>query len=558
MGNDCCTERVDTDKTSKPLNLLDDGGMTADKDLNGRPLPVKEKYWEDYEPARQRNTLKLLLDNWPERGDAPYKLHYVEIAQRRMDTGDIVKPGCISWDEGDVRATVRMFITGTKVDGAKGGDGKDVYLPVPACSKQVWHQFWTRHATHKKDAVDLITGSSFCHFFVNELYRLCSANSNAILVAPKVYVGGDEKNTKKDWHKAYEPHVEKIKDIVDKWDEGHIDAEVEKMFREVDKNGDGHLQWNQHEVWDFVMDVFKEHNIPAPNPPLSESDMYLLYRKFNVSGKPNLDFKEAENFAKFIHNEILKGDTNLDKASVGGELDVPIAPGVAEVETYKHRPPGSVPAPVLAPAPVVAQVPPHVQQAAIVNKPFRDMTEHHANVANRLENWDSGTVEKVFNSCDDGDGELRWNNHEIMDFVNKLFAAKGMPPPAVGERTYIAWYQEVDHNHSGGMSKDEAKEFAKHVFERILQLHGQDVPQPVSIVKLQQPMVPVAPVRTYVQQPYMQAQPRPVQLVQTYPPQQVVQAPPVYVAGPTFAPPGARAVAPGPRLAPFQPVQRYG
>merc|ERR1711871_1068413 len=100
---------------------------------------------------------------------------------------------------------------------------------------------------------------------------------------------------------------------------------------------------------------------------------------------------------------------------------------------------------------------------------------------------DTASIRRIFSEVDkDGSGELEWNSSEIRTFIALLFKSKGLPVPKVDERTWYSWYREVDHDHKHRMSMKEADEYAKHIFERILQLNGKTLKtQPVALVRYQ-------------------------------------------------------------------------
>eukprot|EP00746_Dinoflagellata_sp_MGD_P069539 gnl/MRDRNA2_/MRDRNA2_28473_c0_seq1.p1 gnl/MRDRNA2_/MRDRNA2_28473_c0~~gnl/MRDRNA2_/MRDRNA2_28473_c0_seq1.p1 ORF type:complete len:472 (-),score=114.39 gnl/MRDRNA2_/MRDRNA2_28473_c0_seq1:124-1539(-) len=443
MGNECCAERPMTSTKSRSVEM-----HNADHTLKFEDITPKSKYWEDY--YGKVKVLRQLLDNWGSQRKF-LTVYFVDIETQRRET-QTVPQGFISWDDGDVRQIIRKFYEYNK-------------LPPPALSPQAWHSIWIKHEREAKNTIDLESTIGFTKLFTEDLHALVTDRLKPVEVAPKTFVPG-EKAAKDDWHKDYTKHIETVKKVVDEWDDDHIKATVSKCFSEID-NGDGNLQWNNSEIRRFIVRVFSEHQVPLPK--LTESQWYLLYRKFDKDGNNKLSRKECEEFVKMIHQEITNKETDWTHMGTGTGQLVQAANGTGDY--------------VVAPTPE-AQAPaaPEVNPAVTMRAQQSDWRAqyepaHVEQAQKKLDEWDSAniknTITDIFRSCDkDGTETLQWNNSEIKQFVEKVFKAKGLPVPQVPESVWYQMYREVDHDGNYSMSKDEAAEFALHVLQRVLQMHN--------------------------------------------------------------------------------------
>jgi len=432
----------------------------VDHTLKFEDITPKAKYWEDY--YGKVKVLRQMLDNW----DSHKKfitVYFVDIETQRRETQTVAQ-GFVCWDDGDVRQIIRKFYEYNK-------------LPAPALSPQAWHSIWIKQEREAKNSVDMESTCAFAKLFTEDLHALVTDRLKPVEVAPKVFVAG-EKAAKDDWHKDFTRHIETVKKVVDEWDEDHVRDTCAKCFDACD-NGDGSLEWNNSEIRRFIVKVFSEHQVPLPK--LSESQWYLLYRKFDKDGNNKLSRKECEEFCKMVHQEIVNKETDWTHMGQGcGELDGPNHTVLAK---------GT---PDTAPAPAAPVVSPAVTMRAQQADWRAQYDPAHAEQAQKkLDEWDSAhiknTITDIFRSCDkDGTDTLAWNNSEIKQFVEKLFKAKGLPVPQVPESVWYQMYREVDHNGDYNMSVDEASEFALHVLQRVLQMHN--VPQtraPVTVIRQQ-------------------------------------------------------------------------
>ena len=107
-----------------------------------------------------------------------------------------------------------------------------------------------------------------------------------------------------DWRQFAEPeHVEIAKKKVDNWHGAELQSTVHDLFKEVDANGDGHLEWNNSEIRAFVKDVFQHLGLPQPQIP--EMVWYRMYREVDTDGDYTLTEREATILVKHILTRIL-------------------------------------------------------------------------------------------------------------------------------------------------------------------------------------------------------------------------------------------------------------
>lgn len=445
MGNDCCAERPDDeDMKTKDIDVLADDGMTPDISYRTRrQLPVKVKYWEDFEPVAKRNSLKSILDDWPENGMKVLNDKFIEIQGRRQDQGeDVVPPGMVWWDGGDVREIVRMLF-------------ENWGLPIPACSVQVWTCYWHRYEHDKKTYVNMVDVIEFGKFFCQNLLVLATGDSVKVEVAPNVFVASDESVKKGDWQKDFVKHIPAMKKVLEDWDDDHEHETMDDFFSSADKDGGGKLTWNDGEVKAFIMAVFKEHKIPLPN--LTEMQWYNLYRKFstnmNKAHGMGLNHEEAEEFARFVHQEIVVEErVAVDEMGDG-----------------------------------VVDAPPAVTLKALQGKPLSTMPGEHKQLAQaKLDNWDSKTVQQAYQETSGGK-PLQWNGNGIVNFVCKVFEKNNWPKPRVDQSAWHSWWMEFDHDHHAVLEPQEAMQFVKFMIERIMHLNGEQIPgRPVAQVRAEQ------------------------------------------------------------------------
>lgn len=227
------------------------------------------------------------------------------------------------------------------------------------------------------------------------------------------------------WHEAYRDHLAQIQEIVDEWDMDHVKVTIRTIFNECEKTGDGQLSWNNSEIRHFINLLFKEHGLEVP--ALEETHWYQLYRNFDKDRNYQLGFEECVQFAKYLHEECLRRG--------GGQSH-----GLQH--QYAHARP---------------------------------------EIESKVTSWDDPEVQRivlrVFNEVDrNGNRLLTWNDSEIRCFIRRVFDAMGLPTPQLPETVWYQLYREVDIDGTYSMSQAEALEFAKHVYQRILDFYPKGVP----------------------------------------------------------------------------------
>lgn len=234
----------------------------------------------------------------------------------------------------------------------------------------------------------------------------------------------------------HETHLSRIKEVTDAWDREHVQATVHGVFAECDRQRDEVLQWNNCEIRHFVNLVFKEHGLEVPVH--EEARWYELYRSLDQDRNYGLDFEECVQFAKALHEDCLKrGGSWIGKK------------GPEEAEGAGAAPTSS--------------------------------SSHAA----ELERWDDpavqAKVQELFAKVDvNQDGRLSWNECEVRDFIKRVFAAHGLPTPRLPEMVWYQLYREVDVDGSLSMSRDEARRFARHVYERVLDTYPEAIAEPAA------------------------------------------------------------------------------
>jgi len=432
----------------------------ANHTLKFEDITPKAKYWEDY--LDKVKVLKSMLDNW-EGHKKMLTARFADTEALRRET-QVVPAGFLSWDDGDIRQIIRKYY-----------ESND--LPPPALSPQAWHAIWIKHEREAKNTVDLAHTLAFAQLFTEDLHALVTNQLKPVEVAPKTFVPA-EKDAKQDWHKDYNTkQIQAVKKVVDEWDDDHIQETVAKCFASVD-DGDGALKWNNSEIRKFIVKIFSAHQVPLPK--LSDSQWYLLYRKFDKDGNGQLSRKECEEFVKMVHQEIVNKETDWEHMGQGaGKLEHGQVTGQEKIQLVRGTGPEKVeePAKPAERCPVTTRV----QQSD-----WRGQYEpHHVDRAqDKLDKWDSpnikNTITDIFHTCDkDGSSTLAWNNSEIKHFVEEIFKAKGLNPPNVPESVWYQMYREVDHNGDYVMNQDEAAEFALHVLQRVLQMNNVPVSRPL-------------------------------------------------------------------------------
>merc|ERR1712038_203842 len=82
--------------------------------------------------------------------------------------------------------------------------------------------------------------------------------------------------------------------VLDSWlTHSSFDADVHGIFRQVDKDMNGTLDWNSGEIRTFIKALLNMKGLPH----FGEKDIWKLYRKFDKDDNRRLDMHEARNLA---------------------------------------------------------------------------------------------------------------------------------------------------------------------------------------------------------------------------------------------------------------------
>merc|ERR1719460_3385704 len=107
-----------------------------------------------------------------------------------------------------------------------------------------------------------------------------------------------------EWEQHYDimetmtPVYAKHRLAIDEWlHSDRFAADVAKIFRKVDRDRKGKLDWNKGEIRMFMSKVFEEKDWPYLP---AEFDMYTLYREFDVNHDYALELDECLNFAHAV------------------------------------------------------------------------------------------------------------------------------------------------------------------------------------------------------------------------------------------------------------------
>jgi len=96
----------------------------------------------------------------------------------------------------------------------------------------------------------------------------------------------------------YQPHIA----VLDSWvTHSSFDADVRRIFHEVDKDRNGTLDWNSREIDTFIKRLLTLKGLPH----FGEMSIYNLYRAFDRDNNYKLDVQEAKNLAHALFSGIV-------------------------------------------------------------------------------------------------------------------------------------------------------------------------------------------------------------------------------------------------------------
>jgi len=79
---------------------------------------------------------------------------------------------------------------------------------------------------------------------------------------------------------------------------------VLRIFAELDRDGDGSLQWQQSEISEFAKQFLRAQGLPVP--PVPDEVWYQWFREVDYNGDGQMDLAEAAQFSKHILERILQ------------------------------------------------------------------------------------------------------------------------------------------------------------------------------------------------------------------------------------------------------------
>jgi len=450
---------------------------------SGRNYDPQEMYWVQYNP--HLNELDQMCQ-W-----TPAQQHQVHVLCCEWDNPGGDPMGYLSWPHGEVRQVVMQYFT------------RVGHLPAPQLSLVTWDALWGEVARDGQDSVPYSLCMDFTRIFTRTIRDMLTKTRIPVEISPCVWVPWTPPQappvqavhavqlepaphaspdistrsmkitnqptdftpmaTAQSWHEPYAEHETKIRELVDAWGNDSIASTIQGIFRDVDADGDGSLEWNNSEVQNFVKHVFDSHGIPLPD--LSESQWYQLYRQFRGEHATRLSTKDAIAFAKFMHEEIARKE--VDWEHMGSHAPVLVANERGTYVAVRQEELGNA-------------VP--VRHAALAAKVARchdwrnNCTQSEAAKAQeKVETWGSSQegMHALFAAADnDGDAHLDWNHCELRAFTRRAFQALGLPEPLMPEAAWYQIYREVEGAAPSlrGVDEIQAMEFVRRVLQRILVL----------------------------------------------------------------------------------------
>lgn len=388
--------------------------------------PPVERWWIDFAVSQHAAALQALSSQWGAAGQPVVAQLFAQAEAARR--GGQVPPGMLSWDDGDmIQVMLRFF------------EAKN--LPSPKLSKQSWHMQWVKHERDAGNFIDLYHALDFAAKFCQELATLASQpEQNNVQVAPQLFLPVPGV-AKADWLDQYsDAHIGKISEQIDKWDSANIGETVAALFGQANADCRSRtptiLEWHNSEVQTFVRKVYAAHRLPAPS--LTQSQWQTIASRFQHTYASGMTLEESCQFVAFLHSEIQKGDSDLHEIfGTDGACD-PVVRQQARANDWRQSP-----------------------NAMMLKGKTLELDQQ------------SVDIRALFAEVDcNQSGTLQWETSEIITFVQRFFQQKSLPVPDVPQAVWYQWFREVDHNNDGHMQLEEAIEFVRHIFERILQCKG--------------------------------------------------------------------------------------
>jgi len=255
----------------------------------------------------------------------------------------------------------------------------------------------------------------------------------------------------------------KIQGLLNEWhdQDGHLQVMVRKLFRDIDKDGDGRLEWNNSEIRDFVRELFSRNGIMLPN--WQEHVWYEMYRRADVDHSYSLELAEAVRFARSCFEAALalvltgQAENGVDSSMMGEQwtrthMAVPVA---RSAMTYSSG--------------VIIDFLDHSQSFATV---IQSNHHHRGRMIRQIETGEHlKATMKTYRECDkDGNGKLTWNNGEIRDFIAACFRQHGLNEPT--EDQMFTMYSKFDKDRNNALDMRECLEMVDALFRSTFIVEG--------------------------------------------------------------------------------------
>lgn len=221
-------------------------------------ITVEHAWHECY--AEHLEQILSLLEEW----DCPY-------LQGTMSTVffdvDWRKNGFLEWNNSEVREFIGLIFT-------RAG------LPAPVLEERNWYRLYRQFDVDGSFKLDFKEAGSFAKLLHEEVVK------RAPVPATKKPASG-----------------EKLSDQLSNWESTTVQAMLEKHFREVDRDHDSFLSWNESEVRSFIRKIFDVMGLPIPKLP--EQVWYQLYREVDAHGNFRMSLPEASAFVRHLCKRII-------------------------------------------------------------------------------------------------------------------------------------------------------------------------------------------------------------------------------------------------------------
>jgi hypothetical protein len=285
----------------------------------GNPTPVpadfgdKAKYDWHAEYKSKIPQITQLVDDWDED-------HVKNTVTEIFAKTDVDVDGCLKWNNSEVRTFIKNVF-------------EKHNLPVPPLTETQWYSVYAEFEKNNDLRLSKDEAMNFAKFLHQQIANKTAdwehlgkgapilvknehgaytpvgtpepaQNGATPAVKPEAVTKAVFHAASEDWRQFAEPeHVEIAKKAVDDWHGAELQSTVHGLFKEMDVNGDGHLEWNNSEIRAFVKDVFQHLGLPQPQIP--EMVWYRMYREVDTDGDYTLTEREATILVKHILTRIL-------------------------------------------------------------------------------------------------------------------------------------------------------------------------------------------------------------------------------------------------------------